>query len=231
MICPFGESRARHALAQTTFLHKCLCPLGLGFNRPSHRSKLKGQLFPRPRQAVTGTARQLNEQRGGLRATARTPLRSNTSDKRRAGIQAVQTQRPFSTAIGVCHERYKLNAIHQQDAAPKAQKNQRRVFWNFVMMRDSSGIILWVLAPATGWAAWTRLERVFRKRFGESAELLGKLGILGAAHFSAGSSNSNWRGRKPASNAFSGGRSSPAIVRSNTALSATNSSAKSGAGC
>ena len=87
------------------------------------------------------------------------------------------------------------------------------------------GAGLWPLSAALPkgpalWAGIFTFQRVFRKRFGESAELLGKLGILGAAHFSAGSSNSNWRGRKPASNAFSGGRSSQVIVRSNTALSA-----------
>jgi hypothetical protein len=46
--------------------------------------------------------------------------------------------------------------------------------------------------------------------------LLAKLDISVAAHFSAG--NANCCGCKPASNAASGGVSSPTIVRDNTGL-------------
>jgi len=59
------------------------CPLVFGFNQCSPRPSPKANSFPTPSKPSTAPARQLNEQRGGLPAIARTPLRSNTNDLRR----------------------------------------------------------------------------------------------------------------------------------------------------
>jgi hypothetical protein len=81
---------------------------------------------------------------------------------------------------------------------------------------DADDVVPW--DENTGLVA-ERYKRVFRKPFYGGVDLPVKPWGFRAAHFSGGSSNSNCRGSKAASNALSAGVSSQTMVRSNTALS------------